>query len=110
MGPATTLTSRDIKVALPFDQTTARAMASLREKVRQQIPPFAAATIARPVIALWDDLPCALGVLPRGDSGRDSTDTQRGGRFSMARHALSGKSSLRMLVSARQSVNFSSQP
>lgn len=38
MGPATTLTSRDIKVALPFDQTAARAMASLREKVRQQIP------------------------------------------------------------------------
>ncbi|MET3822095.1 hypothetical protein ACVK00_000994 [Burkholderia sp. PvR073] len=35
MGPVTTLTSRDLKVPLPFDQTAARAMASLREKARQ---------------------------------------------------------------------------
>lgn len=38
MGPVTKLTSRDLKVALPFDQTAARAAASLREKARQQIP------------------------------------------------------------------------
>lgn len=38
MGPVTTQTSRDLKVALPFDQTAPRAMASLREKARQRIP------------------------------------------------------------------------
>jgi len=54
--------------------------------------PFAAAAIAWPVTAFWDDPTCALGVLPRGNSGRGSTDTLRGGRFAMAGRASSGTS------------------
>ena len=54
--------------------------------------PFAVAAIAWPVTAFWDDPTCAPGVLPLENSGRGSTDTQRGGRFAMAGRALSGKS------------------